>query len=54
MLPDSEITGYTYRFTDTDKLVWELKSQRALVFSKQGLKKIEGVDLKFYKKGRLD
>ncbi len=53
-LPDSEIYDFSYKYTEKDKLIWELNSKKAEVFSKQGMKKIDGVDLKFYKNGRIN
>ena len=53
-IPDTVIYDFSYRFTRGDQMVWELFSKKASVFSKQSIKKIDGVDLKFYKNNRID
>lgn len=53
-LPDAEIYDFSYKHSDKDQIVWELFSKKALVFKRDDVTKIEGVNLNFYKSNRVD
>ncbi len=49
-MPDSEIFDFSYKFTDKGKLAWELFSEKAEIYKKNHLIKVNGVHLTFYNK----
>lgn len=53
-LADSEIYDFSYKYTNKEKIVWELSSKKAKVYNKKGLIKITGVNLNFYKNNKVD
>ncbi len=54
-LPDSEIYDFVYKYTSNGRLKWELFSEKAEIFKKQNIIKVNGVHLSFYNaKGEVD